>query len=136
MRGQRIAASVNNCILADTFSQLAHFSLSAAINAVKDAVHQGGAARIHRKHAGTDCAAGNRLDVLGINATFDQKRLADKNEITPPVLFRPMFSPARLRHQHVMFARSLCANLTRFLDQHALGLICADINAKRVGHQV
>ncbi len=136
MRRQRVATARDDRVFTNAVGQFAHLGLGTPVDTVKHTVHKRRATRIHRQHAGTDGTAGDGLDLGRINAAFGQKSLADINEITPPVFFRSVLGPSRLRHQHLVAARRPGVDRAFFVDKNAFGFVSSDINAKRISHQV
>ena len=102
LRCQRIAAIIENALNADPRSEFIDLLSGPRIHSVEHRIHQRFAGFIHRQHARPDGAGADGLDIGRIDFAVSEKFLGNEGDVIPPVFDRPMFRPARLRHQHLV----------------------------------
>ena len=115
--------------------QLLDLPRRAGVDAVEHAVHQ----RLARRHRRAACTGRWRSVATALMSPGDtpavgEQLVGNEAEIAPPILARPVLGPARLRHQHLVRPRRLRDDPCPSVDQHALALEGADVDAEIVRH--
>ena len=134
LRGQRIAAAVQNGVFANLGIERVNLSLRAGIDAVEDPVHQRRTAGINGQHTGANCGTGHCADLFCWHAGGLQELPRDTDKVAPPVFIGTVFGPTGLGYQHFVRVGCLRDNCATAVHQNALGFKRANIDTKRVSH--
>ena len=130
LRSQRVATVREDAARANACGQILDLAGRARVYAIKHSVHERRALGVDGQHARANRARANGLYLGSTEPAIGEKLSTKPDEVAPPILIGAMLSPARARHDELMWTSGACQHPALAIDENALQFIGPDVNSE------